>query len=441
MSGFEIVGVIVSAVPIVAKVIKHFGTQRNAPRQVERLSRILAELQDDRLQRFAKPEEQKIIHDMVNRCTDILERETGSQKGRVWKFFWSADAERLLKEHNDELEHELERILRRMHMFAVLYLQNPYGQRIGEKLKLKTLTILERDDTWRRIQYVGRGPGGVEIRITHRIPRGNIWFEDEDMEDRSVSFLEPHDITVQNAEGYKVYRAYSLYEFGTVEHRELFLVSVRERELLGRYCADKIWEKGELIAQQKVVRLWKKKASDMSQKTTLAFIGRDEKPYERPLVDFRRSPALRADRVELVDVVRGTNTTFEFRPPPKGQQGKAPKAKWKFGSSKSKGSAPPTPDAGAVESDAALFKAAFEASHPSTSTWNPQALPLSPTGFEPADFKAFAPARASTPSPCLPDLVPSSSRAPTLSTLSIPSADFSFFQDRTFRLASPTEKD
>jgi hypothetical protein len=46
-------------------------------------------------------------------------------------------------------------------------LQNPYGQRIGERLKLQTLTILERDDTWRRIQYVGSA-GGVEIRITHR---------------------------------------------------------------------------------------------------------------------------------------------------------------------------------------------------------------------------------------------------------------------------------
>jgi hypothetical protein len=50
-------------------------------------------------------------------------------------------------------------------------LQNPYGQRIGEKLKLQTLTIIERDDMWRRIQYIGRGSSGAQVRITHRSKR------------------------------------------------------------------------------------------------------------------------------------------------------------------------------------------------------------------------------------------------------------------------------
>jgi predicted transcriptional regulator len=117
MSGFEIAGIIVSAIPIVTRVVNHFGSPRNAPRQVERLSRMLAELQDERFSQAAMPTEQKHIHDMVNRCTDILERETTSQKGRVWKFFWSAEAEKLLKEHNDELERELDRLLRRVQMY------------------------------------------------------------------------------------------------------------------------------------------------------------------------------------------------------------------------------------------------------------------------------------------------------------------------------------
>jgi hypothetical protein len=121
MSGFEVIGVIISAIPIVTKVVKHFGTQRNAPRQVERLSRMLAELQDERLLQAAMPAEQKHIHDMVNRCTDLLEKETTTTglKGRAWKFFWSADAESRLKEHNDELDRELDRLQRRVHIFLM----------------------------------------------------------------------------------------------------------------------------------------------------------------------------------------------------------------------------------------------------------------------------------------------------------------------------------
>jgi hypothetical protein len=50
-------------------------------------------------------------------------------------------------------------------------LQNPYGKRIGEKLKLQTLTIIERDDMWRRIQYIGRDAAGAQVRLTHRSKR------------------------------------------------------------------------------------------------------------------------------------------------------------------------------------------------------------------------------------------------------------------------------
>jgi hypothetical protein len=119
MSGIEAIGIIVSAIPIVTRVVKHFGTPRNAPRQVERLSRILSELQDERLVQAAMPEEQKTIANLLNRCTDLFERETTGHKSRTWKFFWSLDAEKQLKEHNDEIELELDRIQRRVHMFAM----------------------------------------------------------------------------------------------------------------------------------------------------------------------------------------------------------------------------------------------------------------------------------------------------------------------------------
>jgi hypothetical protein len=249
------------------------------------------------------------------------------------------------------------------------------------------------------------------------VPRGNIWFEDEDLEDLSVSFLEPHDITIQNEEGYKVYRSYSIYQFGTVAHREEFLVHVRERQLLGRYFAEKIWEGRDLIAQQKVVRLWRKTTSRESQKTTLSFIGRDERPYERALVDFRRSPTLRDNRAELADVVGSSKTTLEFRRPPRPARTRSRL----FGSRSRSAASLVSDDETSNDSDAARFKAAFEANHPATSTFSP--LTLRPTGGE-ANFDDVPGL-----SPSLPALSPTSSKAPTLDTISLPPASIASLPD------------
>jgi hypothetical protein len=120
MSGFEVIGVIVGAIPVVTKLVKHFGTERNAPRQVERLARMLEELQDERLLQSAMPKEQKHIQEMLDRCTDLMDKEMATgQRSRAWKFFWSAEAESRLKEHNDELDRELDRLQRRVHMFSM----------------------------------------------------------------------------------------------------------------------------------------------------------------------------------------------------------------------------------------------------------------------------------------------------------------------------------
>lgn len=120
MSGFEVIGVIIGAIPVVTKLVKHFGTERNAPRQVERLSRMLEELKDERLLQSAMPTEQKHIRQMLDRCTDLMDKEMATgQRSRAWRFFWSAEAESRLKEHNDELDRELDRLQRRVHMFRM----------------------------------------------------------------------------------------------------------------------------------------------------------------------------------------------------------------------------------------------------------------------------------------------------------------------------------
>lgn len=118
MSGIEVIGVILSVIPVVTRLVKHFGTERNAPRQVERLSRMLEELQDERLWQSAMPTEQKHMQRMLDRCTKLMDKEMAAgQRSRAWKFFWSAEAESRLKEHNDELDRELDRLQRRVEIF------------------------------------------------------------------------------------------------------------------------------------------------------------------------------------------------------------------------------------------------------------------------------------------------------------------------------------
>src|SRR5690348_6710993 len=130
---------------------------------------------------------------------------------------------------------------------------------------------MERDETTntRLILYENTAEGR-KVQITHRskslppiyftanfpVPRGCIRFEDDDLADKAVSFLDAHDITVHNSEGYKVYRLHAIYQFVTVPQREDFLVQVRERELLGRYFAETVTQRKSIIAQHKVVRIW-----------------------------------------------------------------------------------------------------------------------------------------------------------------------------------------
>ncbi|KAH6618364.1 hypothetical protein B0J18DRAFT_371397 [Chaetomium sp. MPI-SDFR-AT-0129] len=405
MSGLEVIGVVISAVPIVTGFVKHFGSPRNAPRQVDRLSRMLAELRDERLLLAAMPAEQRHIHDMINRCTDVLERETGAPgtsqpnkiANRAFKFFWPAEAEKRLKEYNDELDRELDRLQRRV-------------------------------DRYRPPAAEGGLLPSAHTPHQLAIPRGSIWFEDEDLDDRSVSFLQAHDITIENTAGFTVYRCFSLYHFASVADRESFLVNVRERQLLGRFLVDKISARGELVAQQKVVRLWNKVTTAVGAreviKTTVAFIGRDGKPYEKGLGEFRRSASLpKESRVELVEVASGMKLTLEFRRAGKGTTEKEKKGL--FGGRRGSTASSLVEAAPGKTSDAAQFKKIFEANHPSTAGFSPLVLGSVGNPFDP-DLGSITgePLADSHAESALPALSPSTSRAPTLSSISIPSGSF-----------------
>ena len=119
MSGVECFGAIAAAIGLLTPVIKAFGTRRNAPRQVERLRRMLEDFQDEELLAAAKPKEQRRIHAMINKCTDLLEHHSPrGQSNRPWSFFWPVAVEEQLKLHNDEISEELSRLQGRVHRYS-----------------------------------------------------------------------------------------------------------------------------------------------------------------------------------------------------------------------------------------------------------------------------------------------------------------------------------
>lgn len=201
-------------------------------------------------------------------------------------------------------------------------------------------------------------------------------------------------------------------------------MNVRERQLLGRFLVDKISTRGELVAQQKVVRLWKKVTTAVGVreviKTTVAFIGRDGKPYEKGLGEFRRSASLLKDnRVELVEVASGTKLTLEFR-----RAGKGPAEKEKrglFGGRRGSTASSLREASSGKTSDAALFRKIFEDNHPSTAGFSPLVLGSVGNPFNPYLGSVTGESHAES---ALPALSPSTSRAPTLSSISIPSGSF-----------------
>jgi len=246
------------------------------------------------------------------------------------------------------------------------------------------VTVVERDESDRLIRYENDTQDS-RIRVTHKlksygrksplqsvvhrllVPRQCIRFEDDKLENLNVSFLDRHYITLKNDEGYKVYKAHTTYKFDTVPDREDFLVQVRERTLLGPFFALKVYHRNNLVAQDKVVRFWKKPAENVPSAghrpdITVSFLGRDEVQYELSLKDFHRSPTIeKGNRVVLISRADGKRTEFVFKPPGKIRERRRLSLRRPSREPDDDTQSPPE------ASDAERFKALFEANHPLTS--------------------------------------------------------------------------
>jgi hypothetical protein len=100
-----------------------------------------------------------------------------------------------------------------------------------------------------------------------------------------VHFLGAHPITVfRKGTGHEVYFLHAKYKFTELGHREKFLEHMLERALLRRFYSEEIRYNGQLHAQGKVIRLWKKKEETRSGQTRdvvkMTYLARDERPVE-----------------------------------------------------------------------------------------------------------------------------------------------------------------
>lgn len=212
------------------------------------------------------------------------------------------------------------------------------------------------------------------------VPRGTVRFEDNSLDDRSVVFLDAHDITIQDAKGYRINRVHAEYQFESTEAREMFLLKVRERELLGRYFARAvIWQNGKVITQEKVIRIWKKvfdasggispapRPGGPRERVTVSFLGRTQQYFELPLGDFKRNPMQDGpgnNRITIERLSDSRGIVFEFDPP---KHRRSSSFMRKIAIS----SPPRTPRTGEAEA----FKATFMEYHPATSTFMPLPSP------------------------------------------------------------------
>ncbi|SRR6266566_7676414 len=116
MSGIEIFGIVGSVLPVVINFTKnYFGMKSNAPHQINRLRVILEDLQSKKVRRKADQEDQDRINQMINTCTDLLEknvhRNGNGRRSIPWEVFWPAGAEAELEKRINALEMEANRVI------------------------------------------------------------------------------------------------------------------------------------------------------------------------------------------------------------------------------------------------------------------------------------------------------------------------------------------
>ncbi|KAM7210579.1 hypothetical protein V8F06_014038 [Rhypophila decipiens] len=449
MSGLEILGGIAAAAQltkVVANFILNFGTRQNAPRQVKRLERILEDLNDSHLIESASDREKERLWELILFAEESLKSHIKKrQPNKVLQFFWPEDAEETLGKINDELRDELMalgmRVDRRYRasivspispitlplpagsstttptgvqpasssrsqrlnvepgstaanktsskkgheLPATLYLQSPNGVNVVGPLKVKYLCVLERDESTRLIHYE-RKTANHHLEITHRIPRSCLRFEDDNLSDKQVHFLDAHPITVvQKGKGHEVYFLHAKYEFDSVAHREDFIARMLERDLLGRFYAEEILYRGKLHAQGKVVRLWRKREEKASEHivTKLTYLAREERQWEWDLDRFGRRVEVdeHAGRVTLAEVDSSgpaNLVVLKFTPPPKTRKQSAPimtdDKRHSSITTSSEGSGSNTTSS-EIKSDAERFRDIWKVYHPSST---PRLKPLPP---------------------------------------------------------------
>lgn len=155
-----------------------------------------------------------------------------------------------------------------------------------KKINLQRLHVMARDEKTRIILYQNED---ASVKVTHistfcqsyidlacfrpadqlPVQYGCIpWTRTKTS--RTVSFLNPHTVTVIDDEGHHIYQIDPKYKFKDNGACCKFQTTIRERELLGAFDAISVTVDGDTISYEQVIKLWSK--TGRSAAVTLTYL-------------------------------------------------------------------------------------------------------------------------------------------------------------------------
>lgn len=186
-------------------------------------------------------------------------------------------------------------------------------------IPLQRVNILERDNWFRILQYESRDK---QVIVTHRIPFGTKPTTDDDIQAKTVHFLTPHEITVEDKYGFRIYYLDPTYTFNSPTNCRDFISKVRERELIETFLPREISRGNEVRARFKVLRVWRKYegSNPPTLLVTMSFLDRkEERQTEVDLRLYSRYPQVRNKTVVEIWKEDGSTTLSLAFGNPKGE--------------------------------------------------------------------------------------------------------------------------
>ncbi len=163
---------------------------------------------------------------------------------------------------------------------------------------------------------------GPETAATNTVlvTKGTLPHIENKLQATRASFNEPQILIIQDGQqNYQISKVYPQYVFTDPEHLNLFIKTVRERELLGKFLPDKIYQQNhdrDPISRRKVVRLWVRNELQSDPEVTMTFENTSANEQKDWYLREFRYPAILSNKGRAVEIttldMAGIKTTFLF---------------------------------------------------------------------------------------------------------------------------------